>query len=837
MAKYQPAHKKAQSKLNLAKPAVTMAVTASLALSPVLQTAAFAESGTDANDDVKAEQKQASKEEIAAAKADVEKAQKAYDEAKANVEKAETAYDEAKAAEAEAKAGNQEAQNALEDAKYAVYAAQNQLADAEKALGEAQKAYEDAMAEADKLGKDYNENQYEKKAEDARAAAVAKKDEWDKAVTAQNDAQVAFENAKNLTSEEEAQARYDAATKKVDKLYQEWTDLDNAAAKAEQTAKEAEAKKNKDLEAANDAQVALEAAKKLPSVEDAEAAVEAAKDADNKAAAKYQELDNAALEDEKAATAKKKEWDAKLAEANKAEVAVANRKDNEAKYDELMQKFNELDNKVIKDQKAVDDAEAMVNQVSNKVAENQAAYGAKQAEANQLQGEADQLKAEADQLQTEADKLYDYANGAAILHGDVDAAYAKADAKQKEADTKKEEAKTKQAEADTAKRDAGYKALAVQEAQKRLEEWNAECEAARNTLAQDTTEFNNVKDEKAAVSAQLDLANQFETLKGEADKLGQKYNELDNKAHAARTDADAAWEAWQHGTLPKLEKANADLETAKNKPQIVKDAQDAFDEAMKAANKSAKDFNEADNAALKAAQAAADAKAKLKAPMKEQEEANKALAQAKKKPQIVKAAKDALDAATTKADGLGREFNKLDNEALEAEETLAAKKQAWSDASAKANAAQVAFAAAQQAQAAAAQAVKNAESAVDAKSEEAKAAAAKLADAQSNCLNAYADLELAKQAQANALAQLNAAKEVLGSLVLYVAPTQQQVTTTTTTTTTKTPAKAEKKADEKKADEAALPTTGDSVAAQVTIIAGLGAAAIAAGATRRRFNA
>lgn len=58
-----------------------------------------------------------------------------------------------------------------------------------------------------------------------------------------------------------------------------------------------------------------------------------------------------------------------------------------------------------------------------------------------------------------------------------------------------------------------------------------------------------------------------------------------------------------------------------------------------------------------------------------------------------------------------------------------------------------------------------------------------------------------------------------------------------TTATTKTPAKAEKKADEKKADEAALPTTGDSVAAQVTIIAGLGAAAIAAGATRRRFNA
>jgi len=74
--------------------------------------------------------------------------------------------------------------------------------------------------------------------------------------------------------------------------------------------------------------------------------------------------------------------------------------------------------------------------------------------------------------------------------------------------------------------------------------------------------------------------------------------------------------------------------------------------------------------------------------------------------------------------------------------------------------------------------------------------------------------------------------EVLDSLVPCVEPAQPKVTTTTTTTTTKAPAK-----DEKKADEAALPTTGDSVAAQVTIIAGLGAAAIAAGATRRRFNA
>lgn len=89
-----------------------------------------------------------------------------------------------------------------------------------------------------------------------------------------------------------------------------------------------------------------------------------------------------------------------------------------------------------------------------------------------------------------------------------------------------------------------------------------------------------------------------------------------------------------------------------------------------------------------------------------------------------------------------------------------------------------------------------------------------------------------RKAEVKAQAELDAAKKVLDSLVPYVEPAQPKVTTTTTTTKTKAPAK-----DEKKADEAALPTTGDSVAAQVTIIAGLGAAAIAAGATRRRFNA
>ena len=791
MAKYQPAHKKAQPKLNLAKPAVTMAVTASLALSPVLQTAAFAESGTDANDDVKAEQKQASKEEIAAAKADVEKAQKAYDEAKANVEKAEKAYDEAKAAEAEAKASNQEAQNALEDAKEAVYTAQAQLADAEKALGEAQKAYEDAVAEADKLGTEYNENQYEKKAEDARAAADAKKAEWDEAVKAQNDAQVAFENAKNLTSEEEAQATYDAATKKADKLYQEWSDLDNAAAKAEQTAKDAEATMKADLKVANDAQVALEAAKKLPSVEDAEAALKAATKADDEAAAKFNELDNKALAAEKAREAKKSDWDAKLAEANEAQVAVANRKANEAARDEVYQKWSDKDNEVRRDQ------EAYNKSIDELQAANEALAAAKDActaakvdfdsDVNNMFSATDSGNSDGEQY------WYNQAYGQG---GSFDR-YQKAQADVKNAQT-----------AFTTAQDTNNDAYAtLQEHTKELEELAAQKDAAIDKVA---------------------LADKYDDLKADADKLGQEYNELDNEALTARKAADEANAAW-HKTTDKKAQAEADLKAAQGKEQTVKDAQDAFDAAMDKADESGKAYNEALNKSDKAAKAAEDAKADRDAAIDEQVKANQALAAAKKKPQIVKAAEDALKAAAAKADKLGQEYNDLENEALKAKNTLDAKKAAWNKALAAANAAQVALADAQKAKDEAAMALEDANANLEVKSDEAIAAGAKYEQAQSDVLDAYANHQLAMQAQANALAQLNAAKKVLDSLVPYVEPTQPQVTTTTTTTT-KTPAK-----DEKKADEAALPTTGDS--AQVTIIAGLGAAAIAAGATRRRFNA
>lgn len=362
---------------------------------------------------------------------------------------------------------------------------------------------------------------------------------------------------------------------------------------------------------------------------------------------------------------------------------------------------------------------------------------------------------------------------------------------------------------------------------------NAECEAARNTLAADTNEFNKVKDEKAAVSAQLDLANQFETLKGDADDLGRKYNELNNKALKARDAAkakDAEWAAARDAR----DEAQADLDAAKNLPSV-EDAETALKNAKKAADDAAAKFNELDNDALNAEKAAKDAEKQKSEDLKAANDAQVALEAAKKaakKLPSVEDAEAALKAATEADDKAAAKFNELDNKALEAENTLDAKKAAWNKALAAANAAQVAFAAAQQAQATAAQAVKDAEDAAGAKSEEAKAAAAKFADAQSNCLNAYANHQLAMQAQANALAELNAAKKVLGSLVL-VEPTQPQATITPA----KAPAKDEKKADEKKVDKAALPTTGDNVAAQVTIIAGLGAAAIAAGATRRRFNA
>lgn len=805
MAKYQPAHKKAQPKLNLAKPAVTMAVTASLALSPVLQTAAFAESGTDANDDVKAEQKQASKEEIAAAKADVEKAQKAYDEAKANVEKTQKAYDEAKAAADEAQAGDQEAQKALEAAAAAEMEAETKLATAKDALDEAEKAYKDAQDAADALGVEYNENQYVKKAEEARAAADAKKAEWNDAAQAQNDAQVALENAKNLTSEDEAQAAYDAAAKKATKLYQEWSDLDNAAAEAEQAAKDAEKTMKADLKAANDAQVALEAAKKLPSVEDAQAALEAATKTDNEAAAKFNELNNKAIEAEDAATAKKNEWDAKLAEANKAQVAVANRKANEAARDEVYQKWSGKKNDVRRDQ------EAYNKSIDELQAANQALAAAKDA----------------------------CTDAKAVFDRDVNNMISATES----GDSAGEQFWYNQAYGPDGSSGSSKR---YQQAQADVESAQAAFTTAQNdktkayaTLQESTKELEELAAQKDAAIAKVALADKYDDLKADADKLGQEYNEnqYEKKAHDARAAADEAKAAW-HKTTDKKAQAEADLKTAQGKEQAVKEAQDAFDAAMDKADESGKAYNEALNAADKATKAAEDAKADRDAAIGEQVKANEALAQAKKKPQIVAAAQAALKAAAAKADKLGQEYNDLENEALNAENTLAAKKAAWDNALAAANAAQVALADAQKAKDEAAKALEDAKANTEVKSDEAKAAAAKYEQAQSDALEAYAELELAKQAEATAQAQLEAAKKVLGSLVPYVEPSQQQVNTTTTTTaTTKTPAKAEKKADEKKADEAALPTTGDSVAAQVTIIAGLGAAAIAAGATRRRFNA
>ena len=165
-----------------------------------------------------------------------------------------------------------------------------------------------------------------------------------------------------------------------------------------------------------------------------------------------------------------------------------------------------------------------------------------------------------------------------------------------------------------------------------------------------------------AASALVNLGQQYPQLKADADKLGQEYNELDNAALKARDAADEAKAAW-HKTTDKKAQAEADLKVAQGKEQAVKDAQDAFDAAMAKADKSGQDYNEALNKSDKAAKAAEDAKADRDAAIDEQVKANEALAAAKKKPQIVKAAEDALKAAAAEADKLGQEYNDLENEA------------------------------------------------------------------------------------------------------------------------------------------------------------------------------
>ncbi len=790
MAKYQPAHKKAQSKLNLAKPAVTMAVTASLALSPVLQTAAFAESGTDANDDVKAEQKQASKEEIAAAKADVEKAQKAYDEARANVEKAEKAYDEAKAAEAEAKAGDQEAKDAFKDAEAAEKEAKNKLDTAKDALADAKKAYKDAQDAADALGVKYNE--LDNKALNARKDADDAKAAWSKTTGKKAEAEANLKVAqKKDQTVADAQKAYNDAMDKANASGQAYNDALNAADQAAQDAKDARS----DWKAAVDKQIEAEknlaaAHKKDKAVADAEAALKKAADKDNQLGQEFNELDNAAADAEDAADAKKGEWDAKLDEVNNTAEAYKNLEANRAKADKLAQDYHDKINGDVAEDQANKD-----KTFDDLCAANEALAAAK-SELNNQQGVLNSYKKQLTQAQI-SDNMWEIQRFGQMVDAQEGVV---ADA---------------QAKVDKAQTDYNNAVDADNKAYSKLQD--------------STKEAEDLKAQWDAAVALVNLGEQYPQLKADADDLGREYNELDNKALKARDAAkakDAEWAAARDAR----DEAQADLDAAKNLPSV-EDAETALKDAKKAADDAAAKFNKLDNDALDAEKAAKDAEKQKNEDLKAANDAQVALEDAKNLPSLEEA-QAAYNDALKADDAAAAKFNELDNAALRAEQEVADAQAAWDEAHAKANDAKVALDDAMKAEEEAAKALEDARANKGAKSAEAEAAAAKYEKAKSDVLDAYADLELAKKAEVKAQAELDAAKKVLDSLVPYVEPAQPKVTTTTTTTKTKAPAK-----DEKKADEAALPTTGDSVAAQVTIIAGLGAAAIAAGATRRRFNA
>lgn len=755
MAKYQPAHKKAQSKLNLAKPAVTMAVTASLALSPVLQTAAFAESGTDANDDVKAEQKQASKEEIAAAKADVEKAQKAYDEAKA--------------AEAEAKAGDQEAKDAFKDAEAAEKEAKNKLDTAKDALADAKKAYKDAQDAADALGVKYNE--LDNKALNARKDADDAKAAWSKTTGKKAEAEANLKVAqKKDQTVADAQKAYNDAMDKANASGQAYNDALNAADQAAQDAKDARS----DWKAAVDKQIEAEknlaaAHKKDKAVADAEAALKKAADKDNQLGQEFNELDNAAADAEDAADAKKGEWDAKLDEVNNTAEAYKNLEANRAKADKLAQDYHDKINGDVAEDQANKD-----KTFDDLCAANEALAAAK-SELNNQQGVLNSYKKQLTQAQI-SDNMWEIQRLGQMVDAQEGVV---ADA---------------QAKVDKAQTDYNNAVDADNKAYSKLQD--------------STKEAEDLKAQWDAAVALVNLGEQYPQLKADADDLGREYNELNNKALKARDAAkakDAEWAAARDAR----DEAQADLDAAKNLPSV----EDA-ETALKDAEKAAKDAEKQKNEDLKAAN-----------------DAQVALEDAKNLPSLEEA-QAAYNDALKADDAAAAKFNELDNAALRAEQEVADAQAAWDEAHAKANDAKVALDDAMKAEEEAAKALEDARANKGAKSAEAEAAAAKYEKAKSDVLDAYADLELAKKAEVKAQAELDAAKKVLDSLVPYVEPAQPKVTTTTTTTKTKAPAK-----DEKKADEAALPTTGDSVAAQVTIIAGLGAAAIAAGATRRRFNA
>lgn len=776
MAKYQPAHKKAQSKLNLAKPAVTMAVTASLALSPVLQTAAFAESGTDASDDVKAEQKQASKEEIAAAKADVEKAQKAYDEAKAAAD--------------EAQAGDQEAKKALKDAEDAEKKAEKKADTAKDALDEAQDAYKDAQDAADALGVEYNE--LDNKALNARKDADDAKAAWskttDKKVEAEANLKVAQKKDQTVA---DAQKAYNDAMDKANASGQAYNDALNAADKAAQKKEDARS----EWSAAIDKQVEAEkdfaaAHKKDKAVADAEAALKKAVDKDNQLRQEYNDALNAADKAEDTATAKKDEWDAKLDEVNNAAEAYKNLEANKAKADDLAQDYHDMINGDVAEDQANKD-----KTFDDLCAANEA-LAAAESELNNQQGVLDSYNKQLTQAQI-SDNMWEIQRVGQMVDAQ-EGVVADAKAKVAEAQTDYNNAV-----------DADNKAYSkLQDSTKKAEDLKAQWDAA---------------------VVLVNLGEQYPQLKADADDLGREYNELNNKALKARNAANAKDAEWAAARDARAE-AQADLDAAKNLPSV-EGAETALKNAKKAADDAAAEFNKCDNDALNAEDALKDAEKQKDEDLKAANDAQVALEDAKNLPSLEEA-QAAYNDALKADDAAAAKFNELDNAALRAEQAVADAQAAWDEAHAKANDAKVALSDAMKAKEEAAKALEDATANYGARSAEAEAAGAKLKAAQSVALDALADLELAKQAEAKAQAELDAAKKVLGSLVPYVDPTQPKVTTTTTTTTTKTPAK-----DEKKADEAALPTTGDNVAAQVTIIAGLGAAAIAAGATRRRFNA
>lgn len=466
MADYRAQHtRKTKKNHTLPRAAATLAITAGLAVSPLLQTAAFAQDNAGANcGDACKNGTQADwdacKQQVTDAKAALDAAQKKADDAQAKVDaaekeeartlklknsyttlakKAQAAYDavkdqpgkvdEAQKALDKAEADKKQAEQDYADAQAALEKAQADEQDAAKKQADAKADYEAALERytevknlADQLAA--RENAYSKavqakedatlKADAARAKVTEKAKEFDAAKQAYEDAKKAVADAEAALNDATAnkaaaQQRLDAAKKALAKAQATYDAAKAAYDEAKASLDDAQVNLDKAVKAYDEALAAYKAAgnewgDKLTSLQKTLDAKKADRD---KAKS---DLDRA---NKKLAAAQQdlEDWNGyKTAKVNpqlkKLQAAI---EDAQAEVDEAQKGLDAANADVALAQQKVDSAQATYDAAQQQYAEAQAEYAKLEkatADAKAKAAEAEKLASQADALKQAKDNAY-----------------------------------------------------------------------------------------------------------------------------------------------------------------------------------------------------------------------------------------------------------------------------------------------------------------------------------------------------------------------------------------------------------------------------------------------